>query len=88
MKLDAICDRGTKRDFVDLYFMCKKISLPRVFPLYDKKYQTLANNKVHLLKSLVYFADADMDEMPRMLKDISWKEVKRFFIEQVKAIRL
>src|ERR1043165_1813504 len=27
MKLDALSSRGTKRDFVDVYFICKKIGL-------------------------------------------------------------
>jgi predicted nucleotidyltransferase component of viral defense system len=82
MKLAAIGDRGSRRDFVDLYFIAnveKKIDIGAAFDLYDKKFGVLHQNKLHLLKALVYFDDAEMDHMPEMLKTVSWKEVKAFF---------
>lgn len=42
MKLVAITDRGTKKDFVDLFFLAKKcFSLEEMFKYYDKKYHIL-----------------------------------------------
>ena len=39
MKVAAICSRGTKRDFIDLYFLIKKkFSLEQILRFYDKKY--------------------------------------------------
>ena len=63
MKLDAIATRGTKRDFVDLYFICKSggTSLEEIFSFYDKKYGNLAANVIHIQKSLVYFVDAETE---------------------------
>jgi hypothetical protein len=55
---------------------------------YDKKYQTLASNKTHIKKSLIYFEDAEGDEMPRMLRQIAWDEVKIFFEREVKKLTL
>lgn len=87
MKIVAVSDRGTKRDFVDLYFMCKAgISLEEMFKLYDEKYAKLASNIIHIKKSLVYFNDADPDNMPKMLKPCEWGEIKKFFEAEVKRI--
>lgn len=83
MKIAAICDRGTKRDFIDLYFLTKKFPLNKILKFYDKKYGKLSNNIYHIIRSLEYFADADPQESPKMLMPVSWKEVKSFFQNQV-----
>lgn len=82
MKIDAVSSRGTKRDFIDLYFLTKKFSLEKILKFYDQKYGKLANNIVHIIRSLDYFGDADPQESPRMLKKVSWEEVKKFFQDQ------
>lgn len=86
MKIDAIATIGLKRDFIDLYFICKEIPLNNLLYIYDKKYKKLAMNLVHIKKSLVYFSDAESDEMPYMLKEITWDRVKKFFEEEVKKL--
>lgn len=87
MKLAAISDRGVKRDFIDLYFICKKgVSLSYLLRLYDKKYKKLKNNLIHIQKSLVYFDDADSEEMPKMLRKVIWQDIKKFFENEVKKL--
>lgn len=87
MKAVAIMDRGNKRDFVDLYFLVKEgLSVEQIFKIYDKKYQKLANNIFSLIKSLQYFIDAEDTEMPKMIKKVSWEDIKRFFEKE--AVRL
>lgn len=89
MKLLAISDRGTKRDFVDLYFILaleKLYSLKEVLGLYDKKFKVLRQNKIHIIKSLTYFREADEMPMPRMLKEVSWPKVKNFFELETKHL--
>ncbi len=76
MKLSAISSRGSKKDFIDLFFILKKYSLSDLLKLFNKKYQNIKYNKLHILKSLIYFADADNEPMPIMLKKIDWKEIK------------
>jgi len=84
MKLAAIVDRGTKKDFIDLYFLAKeKYSLEQIFRFYNQKYQKLSENLYAILKSLSYFEDAEVSEMPRMIKEISWREIKNFFRTEV-----
>lgn len=87
MKIAAIASRGTKRDFVDLYFICKEIiSLENAIQLYDKKYKNLATTEIHIMKSLTYFEDAEAQDMPHMLAPVDWDGVKRFFEEEVKKL--
>ena len=87
MKMDAVASRGVKRDFVDLYFICKSgYKLADLLGFYDKKYGMLASNLIHIQKSLVFFNDAEPEEMPRMLKDVTWEEIKKYFEDEVKKI--
>jgi len=89
MKIAAIADRNTKRDFIDLYFILavqKILTLEKTLGLYEKKFGTLAQNKVHILKSLVYFEDAEQDAMPQMIQKVEWPLVKQFFLDEQKAL--
>ncbi len=87
MKIAAVMDRGTKKDFIDLYFLSKKgISLESCFEYYEKKYKALANNLYSIITSLSYFIDAENSEMPKMLEKVDWEEIKGFFGKE--AIRL
>ena len=84
MKLAAIMDRGTKKDFIDIYFLIKKgISIEKAFNYYDQKYRLLANNLYSLIKGLSYFDDAEDSEMPEMLVKVDWEEVKKFLQNEV-----
>lgn len=90
MKIAALSDRGTKRDFVDLYVMVKDggISIDEAIQYYGKKFGTLESNKIHIMKSLTYFEDAESQNMPRMVKNVKWGEVKKFFKHSAKSIYL
>ena len=91
MKIAAISDRGTKRDFIDLYFIIKvkkTLTLDEILRLYDKKFGLLKQNKIHILKSLCYFEDAEEEIMPKMLKDVSWRKIKKFFEGEIKKIKI
>lgn len=87
MKIAAIMDRGTKKDFIDLYFLSKdNLLLDDCLIYYDKKYGVLANNVYSIVTSMSYFDQAEKSEMPKMLKPVDWKDVKTFFERE--SIRL
>jgi hypothetical protein len=87
MKIDAISSRGAKRDFVDLYFICQTgYTLVELLNLYNRKYGLLAANHMHIKKSLVFFNDAETDEMPKMLKPVPWSKIKEYFDNEVKYL--
>lgn len=83
MKLVAICDRSTKKDYIDLFTLAQSgLPLDDMFALYDKKYRKFESNKFTIIKSLTYFDDADTDEMPRMFAKTTWDEVKTFLLAE------
>ena len=82
MKISAIASRGTKRDFVDLYVSAKRFGLADLFRLFERKYEQARYQKIHLLKSLTFFEDAEKDPMPHMLVPLDWNEVKMFFLRE------
>ena len=86
MKIDAIGSRGTKRDFIDLFFICRQHTLLDLFSLFRKKYKEVDYNLFHLVKSLSYFVSAEEDDMPQMIEKISWEEVKAFFETETKRL--
>ena len=74
MKIAAVTGRGSKKDFVDLFFLLRAFSFNEIISFYEQKY---SDASIYLaLKSLVYFDDADIDPPLNMLIDIPWEEVK------------
>ena len=84
MKIDAISSRGSKKDFIDLYFLLKKYPLKKILGLFSKKYKDIKYSQLHILKSLIYFQDAERDPLPVMLEDISWSKIKKELQRNVK----
>jgi hypothetical protein len=88
-KIIAIAQRGSRRDFVDLFWICHKgFTLPLLFKKIPQKYGKKNYSTYHLLRSLVYFVDAEKEPMPRLLVPLSWLQVKRFFEIEVRKLRL
>lgn len=82
MKLAAITGRGSKKDFINLFFILDCFSLPEILEFYKQKFP---DGSVFLVfKSLTYFEDAEIEPMPNMLKEISWGLVKKRIILKVK----
>lgn len=66
MKVVAISQRGRKRDFIDLYWLCRhQLTLLESIERAERQYN-VKQNRNHLLKSLVYFEDAEADPMPTL----------------------
>jgi len=84
MKLAAITNRGTKKDFIDMYFLLQHFSLNEMLGYYKTKYNT--NSIYNVIRSLVYFADAENDPMPKMYIPVIWDEVKSTIKESVEKI--
>jgi len=87
MKISAIASRGTKRDFIDLYMCAQRFGIADLLLLFERKYEKASYQKMHLLKSLVFFEDAEKDPMPDMLVPVEWPAVKRFFVREAAQIR-
>jgi predicted nucleotidyltransferase component of viral defense system len=87
MKIIAISQRGRKRDFIDLYWCIENIeSLESIIRRLPEQYPLIAHDYHHILKSLVYFEDADNDPEPTMYSGASWKDIKDFFRKEVSFV--
>ena len=87
MKLVAIGGRGSRKDFVDLYFFLGAGGgLESTLDLTRRRFQRVDYNEYHLLKSLIYFEDAELEPMPRMLREASWRAIKKSIVAEVKRL--
>jgi hypothetical protein len=82
MKLAAIIGRGTRKDYVDLYFILQQVSLEDLFKIAAVKYARVRTFAVSATRALAYFEDAQALPMPRMLKPVPWSQMKRFLEKQ------
>ncbi len=82
MKLSAITNRGSKKDFIDLYYILKQYTFSEILTFYEKKYKEAS--PFLLLKSLVYFNDAEKEPMPKMTNKIDWEIIKSAIRKEVK----
>lgn len=81
MKINAIEGRGTKKDFIDMYFLLQHYSLANILNFYAKKYPD--NSLFRALMSLSYFEDAENQLMPKMFSPVNWEEMKQFISNKV-----
>ena len=88
MKLEAIAGRGSKKDFIDLYYLLNYYSLPELLEKHKAKYGAKISNQYHLLKSLAYFDDAEHEAMPEMMERVDWDDVKKRITREVQNLRL
>jgi len=90
MKVIAIGDRGSRKDFYDLYTILHPGGLEIRGILDDvlSKYRLPQDNAYHYIRALTYFDDAvrtpDIQEMLRI--DVRWPDVERFFRNLAKEL--
>jgi hypothetical protein len=83
MKVEAIAHRGSRRDFIDLFVAGRELGLPNILQWFSRKYASVAYNRVHVLKALAYFADAEEEPLPHLLVPLEWSAVKGYFTSEV-----
>jgi predicted nucleotidyltransferase component of viral defense system len=88
MKINAIGGRGYRRDFIDLYFLAQIRPLPAIWEDFKKRYADTGLSTFHVKKSLTYFADAEKDPLPKMIKPVDWRKVRVFFEKETKNLEL
>jgi hypothetical protein len=87
MKVIAIGGRGSRKDFVDLFFYLRGGgSLEGIFALIRRRFAGVDYNDYHLLRSLVFFDDAETEPMPRMIRGTAWSGIKSAIVTEVKRL--
>lgn len=84
MKLSAMTNRGAKKDFFDVYQLIEQLGLPALLEIYRAKY---ANHDLGMvLRSLVYFDDAELQRDPISLNNTDWSTVQASITRAVKEL--
>ncbi len=73
--------RGTKKDFIDLFFLLKQFTLEQLIEFYKDKYPD--GSTFMILKSISYFDDAELEIIPKMLIDTKWENVKKTILNEL-----
>ncbi len=88
MKLVAIIQGGTCRDFIDIYYLIKMLGLDYILSQTEKKYKEF--NIYLTLQALLYFDDAEKETLGlrqiELTDRISWPNIKSYIISEVKKI--
>jgi len=89
MKLAAIAGRGSRKDFVDIYFICRDcFPLKEAFHFLQVKFTGQEYDLYHVLRSLTYFEDAEAEPMPKLRKPADWQQIKSFLTMEATRLRL
>jgi len=87
MKWAALSSRGSRKDFLDLYFIANAgLEIKALYPLLIRKFPQANINHYHMIKSLSYFDDAEREPWPIMHKPAEWADVKGYFLKQHKLL--
>ena len=78
MKLNAITNRGCKKDFWDYAELLTIYSRDEMLSFFARKYTN--DSLWNVEKSLTYFDDAEGDPDPRDLRGRSWEEIKQIVL--------
>jgi len=86
MKIIAINQRGTKRDFIDLFFILQETPFHKIADNMISRFGIDRINPLHIGKSFVYFSDAESNPEPLYIKgkDVNWEKIKIFFRSHTK----
>jgi len=84
MKLSALVNRGSKKDFFDMAQLLEVDSLAHWLSYYQEKFPH--SDTFMLAKSLVWFDDAEHEPTPRMLNHHTWEDVKSILSKAVMSL--
>ncbi|HBL26711.1 MAG TPA: hypothetical protein DD490_07740 [Acidobacteria bacterium] len=86
MKLGAIISRGTRRDFVDLFLLCRNIPLAELLERADDKFGHVRDFSLQALKGLADLSEAEADPMPRLALPVDWAEIEAWLRTEVRDL--
>lgn len=84
MKLAAVTNRGARKDFYDLVLLAEIHGLPQLLEWYGEKFP--GYDLFPVIRSLTWFADAEGEPDPVLLRALRWSEVKEFLTRAVAAL--
>ena len=85
MKLLAIAQRGSRKDFVDVYELLRSGGDLKTM-LTDFQTKFGVTETISVKRGLVYFDDAEREPMPEMLVPLSWVDLKHRLLADVQRL--
>jgi len=86
MKLGAIISRGSRRDFVDLYLLCRRLPLATLLDLAEDKFGHVRDFPLQALKGLADLSEIEGEPMPRLATPLDWSEVEAWLRGEVREM--
>lgn len=86
MKLGAIISRGSRRDFVDLYLLCRELPLATLLALAEDKFGHVRDFPLQALKGLADLSAVEGEPMPRLALPLDWGEVETWVRAEVRDL--
>lgn len=86
MKIAAIISRGTRRDFVDLYLLCRELPLSELLARAGDKFGHVRDFPLQALKGLADLSEAEDEPMPRLAVPLDWAEVEAWARSEVREL--
>ena len=86
MKLGAIISRASRRDFVDLYLLCRELPLAGLLELAEDKFGHVRDFPLQALKGLADLTEIEGEPMPRLAVPLEWAEVEQWLRAQVREL--
>ena len=85
MKLGAIISRGSKRDFVDLFLLCRELPLALLLERAPEKFGHVGDFALQALKGLADTAAAAGEPMPALARELAWEKVESWITAEVET---
>lgn len=86
MKLGAVISRGTRRDFVDLFFLCRQVPIEDLLAAAEDKFGHVRDFPLQALKGLADLSQVEGEPMPRLTQPLSWDEVLAWAQSEVRRL--
>ncbi|HEX2642186.1 MAG TPA: hypothetical protein VHU81_04285, partial [Thermoanaerobaculia bacterium] len=86
MKLGAIISRGTRRDFLDLYLLCRGLPLADLLDRCEDKFGHVRDFRLQALKGLADLSQIEGEPLPRLAVPVDWEEVETWLRTQVREL--
>ena len=89
MKAYTLNQRGTLKDYVDLYFILKskRATLKDIKKIAERKYKDEFNFRL-FLEQLLYLEDIKIEKIEFLNRKVKKNEIKKFFEEKIKKLNL
>jgi predicted nucleotidyltransferase component of viral defense system len=79
LKLNAIKGRGAKKDFWDIAKLLQFYTFDNLFKFYHDRYPY--DDTFAVVRSVVYFEDAEEDVNPETIDKLTWEKVKKIIVK-------